>query len=190
MALRETDYWLILHDLLAYEQHSDMICNFIRENSRSRWRKPESVLFSKIRKGDQIVYYITKHSLVLGIFEVVSDMFWPEKDEHWSNVAAFRIKPLTLPPQGCFFDFKKLVRNRQVTFDMFPKKEIWYNYLQGQTAKRITQRDFRQIERHLNDPKYLVPQKTYAITKTEWHQELAEKIAQNKLAWPRIGYEK
>jgi len=181
MAAREIGYWLVLHDLLAYGQHPDMICNFIRDDSPSRWKKPESVLFSKIRNGDRIVYYLTKHSLVVGVFEVVSDIFWPERDEHWSDIAAFRIKPLRMPPQGYFLDFKQLVRNSQAAFDMFPKKEIWYSYLQGQTAKKITPRDFRQIEKHLNNPKFLVPQERYILTRTDWHEKLSARVARDRL---------
>ena len=184
MATREIGYWLILHDLLAHRQHPDMISNFIRDNRRSRWKKPESVLFSKIRSGDRIVYYLTKYSLVVGVFEVVSDIFWPERDEHWSDVAAFRIRPLKLPPEGHFLDFKKLVGTSRTAFDMFPRKEIWYSYLQGQTAKRITLRDFHQIEKNLSNPRFLVPQKMYTATRTEWHQKLAGKVARYQLTRP------
>jgi len=46
------NYWFVVHDLKAYEQHNDMIgCRVKRSGSRQPWFKQ----FAEIKKGDKIV---------------------------------------------------------------------------------------------------------------------------------------
>ena len=124
--------------------------------------------------GDRIVYYLTHYSLVVGIFQIASGLLLLENDEYWgSDVAAFKIEPSKLPPRGHFLSFRALMKETNSRFDMFPRKEIWYSYLQGHSAKRITANDFRIIERSLDQQKYLVPQKEFVPADTDWHRKLA-----------------
>jgi len=45
--------WFVVHDLLAYKQHPDMIGNIVKKPGVA---KPKFSKFSEISKGDQIVY--------------------------------------------------------------------------------------------------------------------------------------
>ena len=61
-----TNYWLVTHDLWSYQKHPNKIGKGIKSAKRDR-------VFRGIRKGDRVVYYV-KRRIVVGIFEVVSDM--------------------------------------------------------------------------------------------------------------------
>ncbi|MBW2995174.1 hypothetical protein KY312_02390, partial [Candidatus Woesearchaeota archaeon] len=63
--------WFVIHDLLAYSQHKDMIGNVVKTTGV---KQPKSAAFSNIEKGDTIVYYAAKDYVVVGIFQVISDM--------------------------------------------------------------------------------------------------------------------
>jgi len=172
--MSEIGQYLVLHDLMAYRQHPDLICNFLNRQAKTKWKKPVSRLFGKIRRGDRIVYYATNDSLVIGIFQIASDILYIENDQHWgSDVAAFRIEPFKLPPNGYFLDFKALMRETRARFDMFPKREIWYSYLQGHSTKRMTSNDFRIVGKSLDQGRYLVPQERFVPADTDWHRKLA-----------------
>ena len=101
--------WFVVHDLLAYSQHQDMIGNVVRT---SGVKQPKSNLFAEISKGDLIVYYATKDYVVVGIFKVVSDMEYLPDDPNWKEIMVYRIKPVELPPLGNYLDFKKLRRRK------------------------------------------------------------------------------
>jgi len=178
MPAAETGRWFVLHDLLAYEQHPDMICNRLRQDDSSRSKRTTSVLFRRIRRGDKVVYYATGVSLVVGIFQVVSDRFMIEGDPYWgSDVTAFRIEPWRLPPNGCFLDFKALVTSGAAHFDMIPKREIWHSFMRGHTTKILTVHDFRLIEKNLGNAGFLVQSGRFKATKTNWHRKMSSLLS-------------
>lgn len=47
--------------------------------------------FSKIKKGDNIVYYATGDKVLLGIFRVTSEMEILNDDPEWGDIAIFRV---------------------------------------------------------------------------------------------------
>lgn len=117
--------------------------------------EPRFSKFGEIQKGDLIVYYATKDMVVVGIFEVVSDMEYLPNDPHWKEIMVYRIKQVELPPPGKCLDFKRLLSEASVNFDMFPKKQKWGSYLQGRTCISLTERDYSVIEGALLKQKYL-----------------------------------
>jgi hypothetical protein len=46
------NYWFIVHDLKAYDQHSDLIGSKIKQRDVY---EPHSKLFGQIKQGDKIV---------------------------------------------------------------------------------------------------------------------------------------
>jgi len=162
------NYWFIVHDLEAYEQHNDLIgCRVKSPSLRQPWFKQ----FAEIKKGDKIVYYTTKNNVVVGIFDVVSDITYLEKDPHWNEIMVYSIKPAEMPPNGFYLDFKKLILSKTVKFDLFPKSEKWYAYLQGKTCRKLTEHDYLIVKGHLNKREYLIEKDKVKVGKTKWHKK-------------------
>jgi hypothetical protein len=63
--------------------------------------------------------------VLVGIFEVVSNMERLRDDEYWGNDAIYRLNPSIMTTAGFFVDWKKLLFDPAVSFDLFPKKERW-----------------------------------------------------------------
>ncbi len=161
-------FWFVVHDLKAYDQHSDLIgCRVKSPGLKQPWFKQ----FAEIKKGDKIVYYATKNNVVIGIFDVVSDITYLEKDPYWNEIMVYSIKPAIMPPEGFYLDFKKLLFSENVKFDLFPKKEIWYAYLQGKTCRKLTEHDYKIIEANINNREYLIEKEKVKIIETKWHKK-------------------
>lgn len=144
--------WLIVHDLVAYKQHPDMI----GKSSRLASQK-----FEEIKKGDQIVYYARKDMVVTGIFEVISERTQVENDPYWNDypygksMTIYKIKPVAMPLKGYYLDFKKLVMDPSVRLDTFPRESRWGGYIQGRTCISLTDRDLLTIRNALSNMNYL-----------------------------------
>lgn len=171
------NYWFVVHDLLAYSQHSDMIGNVVR---KSGVPEPKFSKFGDVQRGDQIVYYATKDYVVVGIFEVVSDMEYLPNDPYWKEIMIYKIKPVELPVPGNYLDFKKLVTDPGVQFDMFPKKKRWGNYLQGKTCVLLTDRDFLIIKDAMSQKGYLRSINEIEVAPTKWHKKYGKEILKTK----------
>jgi len=149
----QMNYWFVVHDLKAYEEHSNLIgCRVKRQGLREPWFKQ----FAQIKKGDKIVYYATKDNVVVGIFDVVSDITYLENDPKWNEIMVYSISPSEIPPEGFYLNFKKLVLSKKYRFDLFPKSEKWYTYLQGKTCRKLTEHDYLIIKENLNNSDYLI----------------------------------
>lgn len=144
--------WFVVHNLLSYRQHPDMIGNVTRNSGVA---EPRFSKFGEIQKGDLVVYYATKDKVVVGIFEVVSDMEYLPNDPYWNETTIYKIRPVELPTSGKYLDFKKLVSDPDVHLDMFPKRQKWGSYLQGRTCKLLTEGDYSTIRDALSKEKYL-----------------------------------
>ena len=160
--------WFVVHDLLAYKQHPDMIGNVVR---KSGVPKPKFSKFDEIQKGDLVVYYATRDMVVVGIFEVVSDIEYLPSDPDWKEIMVYKIRPVELPVLGNYLDFKKLIADSTVQFDMFPKKKSWGTYLQGKTCKLLTERDFLLIKDVLSKSEYLKSISEVEVKATRWHRK-------------------
>ena len=160
--------WFVVHDLLAYNQHKDLIGNTVKAEGI---KQPKSSIFSSIKKGDIVVYYASKDSVAVGIFQVVSDMEYLAADLHWKEIMIYHIKPQEMPPEGQYLDFKKLVKDPRVEFDLFPDKSNWGIYLQGKTCVLLTEKDFRLIKNALSNPTYLRSTKDFRLEPTKWHKK-------------------
>jgi hypothetical protein len=145
-------YWLVIHNLVAYNQHNDLIGCMAKKKDA---RLPKFPKFAQIHKGDQIVYYAIGDKVVIGIFNVVSEMQHLEDDTYWRGFFVYKIHPLHMPPEGHYLNFKRFVADKNIKLDLFPKKQIWARYLQGRTCRRLTSHDFEIIKTHLNDRGFL-----------------------------------
>jgi len=170
----QMNYWFIVHDLKAYGQHSDMIGCRVK---RLGVREPLLRQFAEIKKGERIVYYATKNNVVVGIFDVVSDMTYLANDPHWKEIMVYTIKPMEMPPEGFYLDFKKaLLSDKIAKFDLFPQKEKWYLYLQGKTCRKLTEHDYQLIRDYLKKPEYLIKIEKVKIKETKWHKEVKTEV--------------
>jgi len=144
--------WFIIHDLLAYRQHSDIVGNPVRRPGEN---KPKFARFEAIRKGDLAVYYAKRDMVVLGIFKIVSEIGYMPNDPYWEEVVFYKIKPVILPPSGKVLDFKKLVTSHGVHFEAIPRSERWGSYLQGRACILLTEGDYKIIESAVSRAEFL-----------------------------------
>ncbi|MBC7108638.1 MAG: EVE domain-containing protein [Methanomassiliicoccales archaeon] len=162
------NHWFVVHDLKAYAQHSDLIGCRVKSHGL---REPRFKQFAEIRKGDKIIYYASKNNVVVGIFEITSDITHLERDPFWNEIMVYSIKPSEMPPSGYYLNFKKLVLSKTVKFDLFPDSEKWYNYLQGKTCRKLTEHDYQIIKDNLTNPEYLIGIDKVKVVETEWHKK-------------------
>ena len=162
------NYWFVIHDLLAYSQHSDMIGNVVK---RPGIKQPKFHSFCDIEKGDIVVYYATKDYVIPGIFEITSDIEYLNNDPHWKEIMVYKITPILTPPPGKYLNFKKLIKDPNVNFEMFPNKKKWGGVLQGKTCMLLTEKDYRIIKNALSKPVYLKSIDEIRVTSTKWHDE-------------------
>jgi hypothetical protein len=160
------NYWFIVHDLKAYEQHKDLIGCRIK---KSGMHEPKFRQFSEIKKGDKIVYYATKSNVIVGIFVVDSEMRYLANDPHWNSMV-FNIRPAEMPPDGYYVDFKRAFQEDKQELDLFPKKKVWYGYLQGKTCRKLSEHDFQIIRGYLGRHEYLVRKEDVKVPETKWHE--------------------
>lgn len=169
------NYWFVIHDLLAYSQHKDMIGNVVKATGV---KHPKHSLFAEIQKGDLIVYYATKDYVVTGIFEVISDIEYLHNDPYWKEIMVYKIKPIETPPPAKYLNFKKLVKDPKINFDMIPNKKRWGIYLQGKTCILLTESDYLTIKNALSNPAYLKSIDKIKVAPTKWHIEHGKKDSQ------------
>jgi len=174
--------WFVVHDLLAYSQHSDMIGNVVKKPGVE---EPRFSRFAEIQKGDLVVYYATKDYVVVGIFQVVSDMEYLPNDPHWKEIMVYKIKPVNIPLPGNYLDFKKLIADPTVQFDMFPKKKNWGTYLQGKTCILLTERDYLIIKDALSENRNLKSIEEIEVKATKWHRKYGKRTA--KIGETKVG---
>jgi len=129
-----------------------MIGNSVRRLGEN---KPRFARFEAIRKGDLAVYYAKGDMVVLGIFEIVSEIAYMPNDPYWGEVVFYKIKPVILPPAGKVLDFKKLVTSPDVHFEAIPSSERWGSYLQGRACILLTKGDYEIIESAVSRVEFL-----------------------------------
>lgn len=134
-------------------------------------KQPKSSSFANIKKGDTVVYYASKDYVVVGIFQVISDIEYLPNDLYWKEIMIYRIKPLEMPLAGKYLDFKKLIKDPKVNFDLFPNKRNWGNYLQGKTCVLLTEKDYLLIRNSLSNTSYLKTVESIKVTPTKWHKK-------------------
>ena len=143
-------YWWIIQSLEAYGQHPDLIGCGLKEGTD----RPTHGKFSEIRKGDFVAYYATGDKVLVGVFEVVSNMEPLVNDEHWHNHAVFRLRPAVMPTEGNFVDWKKLLFDPKSSFDLFPNKERWTYTIWNHYIYELTPKDFETMRTAISSHRY------------------------------------
>lgn len=134
------NYWFVVHSLESYRQHRDLIgCN-VKEGTR----EPKYGPFGNIKKGDSVVYYAKGDMVIVGIFEVISNMKFLEDDPEWGEDVVYRIEPAIAPPEGYALDFKALVEDPNLKFKLF--KGDWRYQIWGHTCRLLSPEDFELIK--------------------------------------------
>jgi hypothetical protein len=143
-------YWWIIQSLESYGQHPDLIGGGFKQGT-NRLLHPK---FREIKKGDKIVLYGTGDKVLIGIFEVVSDMDVLRNDEYWTDTPIFRIKPAFMPSEGFFVDWKKLLFDPSFSFDLFPDKSRWTYKIWNKYIHPLSQKDYDTIKSAILSKKY------------------------------------
>lgn len=100
------------------------------------------------------MYYATGDKALLGIFEVVSEMGILNNDPEWGNIAIYRIRPAIMPTTGCFLDWKRLLFDPEVSFDLFPNKDRWPYKIWNRYIHLLSERDYETIKKAILSHKY------------------------------------
>lgn len=139
-------YWFVVHDLESFRQHPDLIGSRVKEPGV---QEPSYRRFGEIKKGDRIVYYAKGDMVVVGIFEVASNMEYRKDDPEWGEIMVFKIDPVTMPPKGYALNFKALIDDPTVTFRLFREKEKWRYQIWGHTCRPLPPEDFEIIKNNI-----------------------------------------
>jgi len=131
-------FWLIQHNVQAYRQHPNLIGS----------EYPKKI--AKLKKGDKIVYYATGDMVVIGTFEIVSDLFELKNDKAWGNIWVMKIKKRQLSKEP-FIPIQNILKEEKIS--LFPKGKIKGIQLKGRTAIQISSKDFSSIERYTKKPR-------------------------------------
>lgn len=145
-------YWFVIHDLESFGQHPDLIGSQVKEPGV---QKPSYGPFSEIEKRDKIVYYAKRDVVVVGIFEVVSNMKYRKDDPEWGEIVVLKIRPETMPPEGYALNFKALIDDPKVAFSLFPEKEKWMFQIWGHTCRPLPPEDFETIKNSILSKNHL-----------------------------------
>jgi hypothetical protein len=143
-------YWWIIQSLEAYNQHPDLIGCGLKEGTD----RPTHQKFQEIKKGDFVVYYATGDKVLVGIFEVASNVEMLRDDAYWGESAVFKLKPAFMPAEGSFIDWKKVLFDLALTFDLFPDKENWVYKIWKHYIHSLSPRDFETIKKAVLSHKY------------------------------------
>ena len=159
--------WFVVHDLVSYSQHNDLIGCKIKNNE---FKKAVYGKFEEISIGDKIVYYVRGNSFVVGIFEVISNLKYIS-DSEWGDVVVYRIKPHQLPVEGTFLNFKQLYHQPNTVFDFIPKLKRWGIYLLGKICLQISYNDLQIISEALTNPNLLEFEEFISVKTSKWHSK-------------------
>jgi len=170
-----TDHWFIVHDLMAYEQHDDMICCKAKVVNGKR-KRPMRTQFKKMDLGDTFVYYAAGSYAIVGTFRLTSFSKY-FSDDVWPDVFVRKMEPYKMPPKGKYLDMKKLLFESDFEFEMFPEKEKWSLSLWGKTVKKISKNDFDKFLNNLQNEKYLVSMNDVRTPITVWQKSVGNKRA-------------
>ncbi|MGH9910348.1 MAG: EVE domain-containing protein [Nitrososphaerales archaeon] len=161
-------FWFVIHDLMSFAQHKDMIACKVSNDSTPNRKKPKQPMFRKIRPGDKVVYYATGSYVIVGIFEIVSNMEFFSSNT-WKNVFIYKIKPFKMPPSETHLDMKKILFDSNFKFDLFPSKSIWHTAFRGKTVRLLSQSDYEIFLRNINNEKYLISKIDTKMPTRVWH---------------------
>ena len=142
--------WLVLHSLLSYSEHPDLI----GVSSNSDHTGLAYPTFAKIKLGDEIVYYAIRDSVIVGLFRIASDQQFVE-DPKWGTTCVYKIRPTQLPPAGRVLDFRHLVKDARL--DLIPSRQKWPSYLRGHACRPLSDHDYELMRKRVSDGPGLVP---------------------------------
>ena len=168
-----TNYWFVIHDIMAYQQHNDMICCKAR-STESKIRRPRMPSFKKMELGDEILYYAAGSYVFIGIFKVTSHSEY-FSDELWEDVFVRKIEPLIMPPRGKYPHIKKILFESDYKFDIFPIPDLWHATLRGKTLRKISKSDFEKFSQCFDNKKFLVTEDEIKIPITVWQKNNRKK---------------
>lgn len=149
---RKMNFWFVIHDIKSYRQHADWIGCKVKDPGI---QKPKYGPFINIKKDDKIVYYTKKDALIVGIFEVVSEIKYIKDDADWGEIMVFEIKPDIMPSDNYALDFKALLDDPNTEFELFMEKEKWMYQIWGHTCRPLPRSDFEQIQKSIVNRKHL-----------------------------------
>jgi hypothetical protein len=101
-------------------------------------------------------------------------------DPYWDDMV-FDIRPIEMPPNGYYMDFKKAISiDKRANFDLFPKKETWYSYLQGKPCRKLSEHDFLIMKDYLRRSELLVKINDVKPPETKKPKDLIGEVENNK----------
>ncbi len=134
--------WLVLHDMSAFSTHPDYIGKEERQEGK----------ISKIKKGDNVIYYCTGDMIITGIYKVVSDLQHWKKDPFWEGGhVVYKIKPIIEAHGPQYIGLNNMLK--EISLNAFPKGKVEGIKLKGRTAIPISKHDLKAIEMYIKNYK-------------------------------------
>jgi len=120
--------------------------------SDKKCRVANTPKFNEIRKGDCIVYYAYPDRLILGLFQVTSNMKILENNEYYKNYVCYEIE--AIQPTGNYLDLSKLKLAGQDKFDTFPNGILSEKFSTKKICVEISNKDYNKFKDSLNNKAY------------------------------------
>lgn len=136
----------------SYRDHPELIGCRVKDPGI---QKPKYGPFNDIKKNDKIVYYTKGDKLIVGIFDVVSEIKYLKEDPKWPEIMVYEIRPAIIPPEGYTLDFKALIDDPYTKFELFSEKDKWMYQLWGHTCRSLPKEDFELIKNTILQRKHL-----------------------------------
>jgi hypothetical protein len=142
--------WFVVNTFDAYIEHPNMIGRI----TKSKLPIPKATLFTNIKAGDMVVYYVLGSKVVTGIFAVISNKESLGCDDIWQNTEIFKLFKLEGLKDNCFFDFKKFYNCNYSTSKPFDPFVMENNYPNIEVVIKLEDEDYEKIEEAISNPLY------------------------------------
>ena len=146
--------WFATHDVISYlNDPNKIICGFRTENRRLT-DKPVIPCFKEIALGDKVVYYAFERHLILGLFQIVSEL---KSGTNYNNqkIQYYDVERLSRINDDGFLDVAKLAEQGKDKFEAFEHGILCTNGEDVNAVKEIGEADYAKIEQYLNQKKLL-----------------------------------
>lgn len=135
------NYYLVIHDVLSFHQHGDWI-------GKTGSKTPAE--FSNLKRGDGIVYYCLRDSVITGAFRVAGTAKIVTDDPHWKGPhTVVPITPVAKAKPPRYISVKQMLEELEPPLSIFPDRKLSGIKLRGRTLVPITKQDFQAVRKYI-----------------------------------------
>jgi hypothetical protein len=127
--------WLIVHNLTSYVEHPNLV-------GRTTEKQPQWI--KEMKRGDRIVYYVTKEGFVMDMGVITSESQFYDTDEFWPKTWVRSFRSYLPSRKGLL-----ITRNELKAISQTASKNIGSHALPA--AIKLGSREFERISDFINE---------------------------------------